>query len=164
MIRSTGVFLQTADFAAFYQVKFRKEMQDGILRLRTADADLPILKEWKSAKNLLARFRAEAAQSFDGRRPELGKVWLEQLPGMCGTPWTIEEDDYAQAHIRTRVCIIPAPEAWSMSGLERVILATGIVNEIDHRNLCSEINLSAYPRVHLIVDVKRPEPEDDADD
>ena len=164
MIRNTGVFLQTADFTAFYQVKFRKEMEDGVLRLRDADADCPILREWKSAKALLQRFRAEAAKHFGGTRPELGRVWIEQLPGMHGTPWALEEDDYAQAHIRTRIALIQSPECWSMSGLDRAILAVGIVNEIDHRSLCSEINLSAYPRTHLIVDVKRPEPEDDVAD
>lgn len=164
MIRNTGVFLQTADFTAFFQVKFRKEMDGGILRLRSDDADLPILKEWKSAKALLARYRAAAAVFFDGVQPSLGRVWIEQLPGMHGTPWTLEEDDYAQAHVRTRIALIQSPDAWTFSGLASAILAVGMVNEIDHRSLCSEINLSAYPRTHLIVDVKKPEPDDEDGD
>ena len=164
MIRNTGVFLQTADFTAFFQVKFRKEMADGILRLRSETSDLPILREWRSAKALLARYRAAAAVFSDGVQPDLGQVWIEQLPGMHGTPWLLEEDDYAQAHIRTRIALIQSPDAWTFSGLQSAILAVGMVNEIDHRSLCSEINLSAYPRTHLIVDVKKPEPDADEDE
>ena len=160
MIRNTGVFLQTADFTAFFQVKFRKEMEDGVLRLRSDDADLPILREWRSAKALLARYRAAAAQFFDGVQPTLGRAWVEQLPGMTGTPWSLEEDDYAQGHIRTRIALIQSPDAWTFSGLASAILGVGVVNEIDHKSLCSEINLSAYPRTHLIVDVKKPEMEE----
>lgn len=160
MIRNTGVFLQTADFTAFFQVKFRKEMVDGRLDLRDEERDLPILREWRSAKTLLARYRAAAAQFFDGVQPTLGRVWVETLPGMCGTPWSLEEDDYAQAHVRTRIALIQTPDAWTFSGLASAILSPGIVNEINHKSLCSEINLSSYPRTHLIVDVKKPDADE----
>lgn len=155
MIQSTGVFLSAADLTAWYQVRYKKHLLEGILALRDETSDLPVLKEWKSAKAFLARFKAAAVHFLDGKPATLGKVWIEQLPGMCGTPWTIEEDDYAQAHIRCRIALIPAPDAWTLSGTDRAILAPGLVNVVEHRVLHSEINLSAYPRTHLIVDVVR---------
>lgn len=168
MIRSTGVFLQTADFAARYQLVYKKRLDQGLLYLRDIPEDgetahdCPILDEWKTAKALLSRFRGAASGFLNGEPAKLGKVWLEQLPGHSATPWTLEEDDYAQSHIRTRTCIIPAPDAYSMSGLDRLLLSTGVVNVVEQRLLNCEINLSPYPRVHLIVDVQRPEqPETD---
>lgn len=161
MIRPTGVFMDTAQFTAYFVLKYRSQMQSGILDLRAIrDAepeDMPILKEWKTARALLLRYASAAAAIFDGRRATLGRVWIETLPGFSATPWMIEEDDYAQTHVRTRTCLLPAPDAYSLSGLDRLLMVPGSVNVIEHRVLHSEINLSSYPRTHLIVDVKRPD-------
>jgi hypothetical protein len=162
MIQSTGVFLDTSGFTAMFVVKYRDRMRDGILKLRDVGEageaeDLPILKEWKTARALLARYRAAGEPILNGEKVLLGKVWLETLPGQCGTPWTLEEDDYAMAHIRTRICLLPAPNAFSHSGGDRVLLGVGVVNVVEHRILHSETNLSTHPRTHLIVDVKRPD-------
>lgn len=140
-------------------------MKNGLLYLRDLNEageahDLPILREWKSAKLMLSRYKLAAAGFLGGKTPELGKAWLETLPGQHGTPWTIEEDDYAQAHIRTRLALIGAPDAYSCSGLDRVLLSVGIVNVVEHRALHSEINLGTFPRTHLIVDVETPIAED----
>lgn len=163
MIRPVG-FLDTSGFTGMFTVKYRERMRDGILPLRSIPEgddeaqDLPIMKEWKTARALLTRIKAGAAPLLDGQPATLGKAWVETLPGNCGTPWTIEEDDYAQGHIRTRTCLIPTPENYTMSGLDRVTLGVGILNIVEHRILHSEINLGAFPRVHLIVDVRRPDP------
>lgn len=150
-------------------VKYRERMQDGILYLRDLGedgeaVDKPILKEWKSARALLQRFKAASSPLLDGTPAELGKVWIETLPGCYGTPWTLFEDDYAQAHIRTRICLVAAPDAYSCSGLDRILLSPGIVNIVEHRVLHSEINLSVYPRTHLIIDFKRPETDVESKD
>lgn len=165
MIRSTGVFLPTDQFTAFFVAKFRARLDQGLLYLRDVPdedvfaepKDLPILGEWKAARALLQRFKSAAAPLLEGKTAVLGKAWIEQLPGHCGTPWTLCEDDYAQNHIRTRTCLIPAPDAYSHSGADRVLLGVGVVNVVEHRILHSEINLSTYPRVHLIVDIRRPQ-------
>lgn len=164
MIRSTGVFLQTADFGAFFQVRYKKQLDNGLLYLRDIPEDsdtahdCPILDEWKTASAMLKRFRGLASAFLNGEPARLGKVWLEQLPGGCGTPWEREEDEYAQAHVRTRTCIVPSMDCYSFCGAQGLMLSTGMVNIIEHRLLCSEINLSSYPRLHLIIDVQRPEP------
>ena len=164
MIQSTGVFLQTADFAARYQLVYRKRLDQGLLYLRDIPEDeetahdCPILSEWKTAQALLKRFRAQA-QVFLKEPAKLGKVWIEQLPGESATPWIKEEDEYAQAHIRTRTCIIATPDNYSYSGAQPLVISPGVVNVVEHRVFCSEVNASPYPRVHLIIDVQRPEPD-----
>lgn len=162
MIQALG-FIDTSVMTANYLLRHKKDAADGILRLRDvkdgdAEAtDLPILREWKSAKGLLARLRAGAASHFGGVTPELGRAWIETLPPMAGTPWDAESGDYADQHARTRTCLIGCPGALSYSGSVFATLAVGMVNLIEHRILCSEVNLGEHPRVHLVVDVRVPE-------
>ena len=159
------VFLDTSTLAAYFRVKYSERMHEGILMLRDTGedgevVDRPILKEWKSARAFLSRFKSAAQPFLENQPVVLGKVWIETLPGPAGTPWNLFEDDYHQTHIRTRTCLIPTPDNYTMSGVERVSLGVGMVNLVEHRILHSELNLSVYPRVHLIVDVRRPEPEE----
>jgi hypothetical protein len=155
-------FLDTRQLTALYVLKHEKAAENGVLRLRdfkddeTDPTDLPILREWKSARAVLARVRSAAAPFFEGRPPTLGRAWIETVPPMAGTPWAAEQDDYAEAHHRTRTCLIPCPGAMSYSGQASANLLVGIVNLIDHRQLCSEVNMGEHSRVHLIVDVKAP--------
>jgi hypothetical protein len=157
-------FIDASEFTAYYRLKFRDRLRDGVLMLRDADpedvglavTDQPILEEWKAAKNLLGRYRSHARSLLKDASLDLGKAWVEMLPGGHGTPWSCQEDEYAQAHIRTRMCMIPAPDAYTYSGHHRVLLEVGVVNIVEHRILNSETNFSAFPRVHLVVDVERP--------
>jgi len=145
-----------------FVVKYEQRLKEGLLFLRDIGEDgeaedLPIMKEWKSARALLTRYKAQGSSFLGGAKCELGKVWIESLPGMHGTPWLLEEDDYAQSVVRTRICLVPSPDAYSHSAGDRVLLGVGVVNVVEHRTLHSETNLSTHSRVHLIVDVKRPE-------
>lgn len=167
MIQPIG-FIDLSVFTAHYLVKYKERMQDGILVLRGHNPDDPlddvvverqVLKEWKSARAALSRIQTGAGALLKTATPQLGKAWIEMLPGGHGTPWQQFEDDYAQDHIRTRTCMVPAPDCYSYSGFHRELLAVGVLNVVEHRILHSETNFSAYPRVHLVVDVKRPEPD-----
>lgn len=163
MIRPIG-FLDLSAFTASYVLKYKQHLQNGVLELRGVDeedvlqpiVDRPILEEWKAAKNLLARYRSHARSVFRDTALELGKAWIEMLPGGQAVPWQQFEDEYAQDHIRTRTCMLPAPDAYTYSGLQREIIGVGVVNIVEHRLLHSETNFSTFPRVHLIVDVERP--------
>ena len=146
------------------RVKYAKSVDNGILSLRDfkddeaeAEAtDLAVLREWKSARAVLSRIRNAAAPFFEGQTPLLGRAWIEVVPPLAGTPWGMEADDYAEAHRRTRTCLIGGPGAMSYSGPAAANLLPGMVNLVDHRMLCSETNTGDFPRVHLIVDIKVP--------
>lgn len=163
MIRPIG-FIEASAFTASYVVKYKQNLRDGVLELRGVDeddvlqaiVDRPVLGEWKAAKSLLQRYRSHARTILKNANLELGKAWIEVLPGGHGTPWSVYEDDYAQAYLRTRMCMIPAPDAFTYSGHFRELLGVGVVNVVEHRILHAETNFSTYPRVHLVVDVERP--------
>ena len=144
-------FLDTSAMMAMYVVKYAKSVDNGILSLRdfkddeSDPTDLAVLREWKSARALLARIRASAAPFFDGTTPSLGCAFIEVLPPQAGTQWTILQDDYAEAHRRTRTCLIGGPGAMSYSGPAAANLLPGMVNLVDHRTLCSETNTGDFP-------------------
>lgn len=161
MIQPLG-FVDTSTFTAMYVLKHRERVVNGVLMLRDvkegdADpSDLPILKEWKSARGLLTRLKTQAAAFFNGVTPDLGRAWIEVVPGGFGTPWSSDAGDYAEGHVRTRTCLIPSAAAISFSGGQSAALAVGVVNRVDHQALCSEVNHGDTARVHLIVDFKIP--------
>lgn len=150
-------FLDVSAFAARYELTHKRspDMQDGVLVLRDAEGERPILKEWKGARALLARIRAGAAAYFDGVTPDLGRAWIETLPPQSGTPWALEDDS---SFVRTRMAIVPSPHAFSYSGSMSGSLAWGALNVVDHRALSSEVNHGDTARVHLVVDIVRPAP------
>jgi hypothetical protein len=159
-------FLDTAMVGARWTMKYKEQAEAGVLKLRDFGedgklADLPVLEEWRSAKALLARYRATAAPLFNGTAPELGKVWIEYLPPFSATPWIAESGDYAQAFLRTRTCLIPSPIAFTHAGQTYANLPTGLVTAYDMRLLCSEVNHAEHPRTHLVVDVQIPPPDAD---
>jgi hypothetical protein len=164
MIRPVG-FLDLSTFTATFVVKYRERMQNGILTLRdigeSGEAeDLPVTKQWRASQILMKRALNEAHRIL-GKPTALGRMWIETLPGGHGTPWTIEDDDYAQRIARIRVCMIPGVDAYSMSGGDRISLAVGVLNQIEHRVLCSEVNFGTIPRTHLIADVHTDRGEED---
>lgn len=168
MIRPIG-FIDASTFTATFTVKYKQNVRGGVLELRGADeddvlqaiVDRPVLSEWKAAKALLQRYRNHARSILKAPSLELGRAWIEVLPGGHGVPWASYEDDYAQAYIRTRMCMIPVPDAFTYSGHFRELLGVGVVNIVEHRILHSETNFSVYPRVHLVVDVERPHADED---
>lgn len=166
-IQPTG-FLDTSAFTAMFIVKYKDRLEGNVLPLRSvrdgdADpSDLPILKEWKTARALLSRIRTGAAPSFGGITPTLGRAWVEVLPPHTGTPWEREVGEDADAYVRIRTCLVPCPLAYSYSGTAAGVLSVGVANIVEHRALCSEANFGDHARIHLVVDVMRPDaPEED---
>jgi hypothetical protein len=156
-------FLDTSLFTATYLTRHRDKVEAGVLRLRDfADdkdeiVDLPLVKDWKNAKSILSRLRNGAAPFFQGQTPGLGRAWLEVLPPLSGTPWSADGGDYGDAHIRARVCLVPSPGAVSYAGGAQAALQVGAVVAYDPRLLSSEVNFGEHARVHLVVDVRRPD-------
>lgn len=156
-------FLDTANFTATYITRHRDKVENGVLALRVLQGedvvDAAILKEWKSAKALLSRLRNAAAPFFAGQTPDLGKAWLEVLPPRSGTPWGSADEAYGGAHARTRTCLIPSPGGVSFADGASATLQVGWLHAHDPRALASEVNFDpVHARVHLIVDIRRPEP------
>lgn len=150
-------FIDTAAFTSRFVTKHRTELaaeEDGTDRLwlRDEHGDLPPLKDWKSANALLAKIRSGASK-FLGKPGALGRVAIVSLKPNTTTPWRLETDD---SIYRLQVCLIPSPAAYIYSGGETALLPVGMLNLINHRVWCSEVNFADFPRVHLVVDVLKP--------
>jgi hypothetical protein len=156
VITSIG-FLDVSTFTAMYLVKHKDRAVDGFLPLRAKD-DLPILREWKSARALLTRIRNQAAV-LRGSAVEFGPVGVETLAPQSGLPWRIEDEDHTALYARLRVALVTAPNSWVFSGMSNAHLPVGVVHLVENRTLCSQLNLSDTPTVHLVIDIKRPDVE-----
>lgn len=144
-------FIDTSAFTAYYIVKYK-----AFDVLRSDDGDSPLLKEWKSARALLTRIKNKATEIR--RAPvALGRAWIEVLGPQSGTPWSVDDTAYTDRFMRLRIALIQPPGCWSFSGAASAQLAVGQVNAIENRALCSEVNLGDHARVHLIVDIDRPD-------
>ncbi len=119
--------------------------------------DYPILKEWKSARNLLSRIKNAAAPFLKGQPAVLGKVMIVQLKPHGVVDWHVDEGEYAAAHYRTHLCLIPSPGAFVYSGPEMANLPVGQLTFFENRVLHCATNFGDFARTHLIVDVRRPE-------
>jgi hypothetical protein len=157
------VFVETDAFQATFTAKYRSLLSADLngmdtLTLRTEAEDMPVLKEWKSARTLLSKIRNGAAAFLDGVVPELGYVELRRLKPHTATPWTIEgREDIHRIHL----CIVPSPAAYVYCGGQMAILPVGMINLVNHRALCSEANFGDFPRTHLVVDLKVPTDAED---
>ena len=162
MIRPVG-FLDVSTFTARFILNYRQRLSDdpaypGVqtIMLRSVAGAEPILKEWKSAREVLERLRNAVAPFLGGKPAVLGKAMVASLKPGGWTDWAHSDDEYAQGHLRLYVNMIPSPLAFIYSGGEAQNPLVGQITLFEQQALHSEINLGAVARVSLIVDVKRP--------
>lgn len=109
--------------------------------------DYQILKDWKTARNVLSRI-----QSAIGGRP-LGKAMIVQLQSGGKVAWHVDEGPYYERHHRLHLPLITNPMSLMFSGAASMHMPVGMLCGINNRVLHSAINAGQTPRVHLIVDV-----------
>jgi hypothetical protein len=119
------------------------------------DTALLGLKEWVPLKRLLARIRT--ALTTEHGPPEFGKIYLESLLAQGHVDWYRSDGPYSAAHHRFHCAVVTNPAAQIYAGLQSAHLPAGQIALIDQSMKCSTINYGVKPRIHLIVDVRRPE-------
>ena len=119
--------------------------------------DYPIMKEWKAARIILKKIREGAAPLLGGKVAVLGKAMVVSLKAGGHVDWHVDEGEYAEAYLRTHTCLVPSPAAWLYSGGEAQAINVGWLHFFNNRVKHSAINMGAVARVHLIVDVRRPD-------
>ena len=133
----------------------------AMLPLRSQGGPLPILSEWKSAKALLSKVRNAAAPLLGGKAGVLGEAALVRLAPGGYMEWTCETSEYALAHHRLHLCVVPAPGCCVLSGGESGVLPVGMLTYVNRSVLHSAVNFSDTPCIHLIVDVRAPDDSPD---
>lgn len=162
-IRPVG-FLDLSNMTSTFVRTYRERLKDDsnypgaqTLLLRSATSDGSILKDWKTARAVLMRLKNEAAPFLGGKPAVLGKAMVVSLKPSSWTDWEFSDDEYSLAHIRLHICMVPSPLAFVYSGGAGLNLPVGQVFAVDQQALHSEINLGPCARVHIVVDIRKPE-------
>lgn len=119
-------------------------------------ADTQLLEEWPSARHVLEKIAA----SHTGRTQKpcfFGKAMVVALKPGGHVDWHVDEGPYAEAHMRFHICLVPSPFSFIYSGAMMAALPVGQLTFVDNRAKHAAINLGSVDRIHLIVDIRRPE-------
>lgn len=122
--------------------------------------DYPILKDWKSARALLVRIKDAVQPLFPKSKIVLGKAMVVRLKIGGHVDWHIDEGAYAELHDRAHLCLLPSPGAFLYSGGEQAQPQVGVLTWVNNRVPHSALNMGPVTRSHLIVDVRKPDPDD----
>ncbi len=154
-IRSIG-FVDTSFFTATLINAHRNKLNEtGELVLRTPNEDLPLMKDWKSARALLTKIKNVAASlRGDQTVPKFGVVRVTRLDPGAFTAWHRDEDEYALSVVRLYCGLTAVPNAFLICGGMVSFLPVGDLLFVNHRQLHCDVNFGTYPRYALIADVK----------
>lgn len=146
-------FVDGSSCTARYVTQFKARLDGDTIMLRSVAKDLPILGEWKSAKNLLAKI-SNAAAPFLGGKPAL--INMAQIFTLV--PNEREEWGYINADgVRAYLPLLPSPGAMLFSGIEGCNPPVGMLTAIVSKAPFSMINLGPCAATWLVVDAAVPE-------
>lgn len=116
-------------------------------------------KNWRPLKSAVARVlnHVQAARRAT-ERPALAGIYLEKLMPSATTPW-VRDMENADLLERMHLPIVTNPLAIQHCGMVSAHLPVGQLTYTNIAAPCCAINLGDTPRYHLIVDIKKPEPE-----
>ncbi len=140
---------------AGYVRQFRAQMEGRHIHLREDGKDLPVLKEWKSAKGLLTKVANAASVLLGGKTADIVKasVWALEPDGI--EDWGFDTGQTVRAYLP----LLPSPGAMLFIGTEGANPPVGQLTVIDRRPPFSAINVGPVAAVWLVVDAKIPDPE-----
>ena len=130
--------------------QFRARTEDGTIFLRRDGKDEPILKEWKSAKNLLTKV-ANAAAPYLGNKPAniiMAKIFT--LVPNEREDWNVPRTEGVRAWLN----LLPSPGAMLFSGIEGMNPPVGALTVINRRPIFSAVNLGPCAATWLVLDAE----------
>lgn len=154
-------FIDTSSMFGLLVTKHRSAWApplDGVemLPLRRDGHDLPLLRDWNSAKAVLGQIRKLGPVMLDGAAVKFGDVALVRLLPGAVVPWRTDEGAYADEHYRLEVTLQPSPGAWLYSGGEQLQPPVGMLLSVNNRVSHSAVNFGAFPWTRLLIDVAKP--------
>lgn len=139
--------------------KERKLFDQGDADVRTIDIWARLkLREWNAAKSAVFKALGSLLQVNRGERPALAGVSIEKLMPHSACPWTTDPE-FAQTSLRFHLPIVTNPKCQVMAGTFTGHLPVGQLTFVASDVLHCAVNHGDTPRYHLIIDVKKPEPE-----
>lgn len=151
---STIGFIDASQATARYVTQFKARLDGDTIMLRQDAKDLPILGEWKSAKNLIAKVSNAAAPFLGGKPAVINMAQIFTL-----VPNEREDWAYVQLEgVRAYLPLLPSPGAMLFCGIEGCNPPVGQLTAVTARHLpFSILNLGPVAASWLIVDAALPE-------
>lgn len=118
--------------------------------------DYEVLAGWPSARQVIDLIR-QSHLTRTGKPAHFGKIMVVGLKPNGWVDWHIDTGEYATAHDRFHMCLVPSPGAWLYSGGYTAILPPGQLTYVENHIPHSALNMGPVERVHLIVDIRRTE-------
>lgn len=144
-------FLDTSFCSAGYVTRYKARLVNDEISLRRDGKDQSILKEWKSAKNLIARVR-----NVGGARPaNIINARIVCLPPGETHPWEFPDSP----GIRGWLNLIPSPGAALFSGVEAANPPVGQLVIVSQTVPFSCLNLGPVAAVWMVFDAEIPAAE-----
>jgi hypothetical protein len=146
-------FIDSSSATARFVTQFKARMQGDTLMLRQHQKDLPILEEWKSAKNLLTKVSNAAAPFLNGKPAVINMAQIFTL-----VPNEREDWQYIQPEgIRAYLPLLPSPGAMLFCGIEGCNPPVGQLTVIASPSLpFSILNLGPVAATWLVLDAAFP--------
>jgi hypothetical protein len=106
-------------------------------------------EKWSQLKNVVSRAtRLPVAKEY-----ELGRVIVFLLKPTQATPWVKPWDIWQRLHLP----IVTNPAAMVFSGPQGWNIKPGVLTWVNNAVLCSEVNFGEFPRIHLVLEVRKKE-------
>lgn len=118
--------------------------------------DMPVLDGWPTARQVIEAI-SESHSKRAGAAPIFGKIMVVGLKVGGIVDWHVDEGPYAECHDRFHLPLIYSPGARIYSGADGAILPPGQLTWINNRIPHSAVNMGPVERVHMIVDIRKPE-------
>lgn len=116
----------------------------------------PLMRDWPSAKGVMAQIKKAATLVLEGAEVRFGDAVIERFAPGAYTDWARDEGEYAAAHYRLQLCLVPSPGALVIAGGVTWQPPAFMLTWVNHETLHSTLNLGDYPFVRLVVDVEKP--------
>ena len=113
-------------------------------------------KEWIAARNALLAIRRRVTLPNQDP-PVMGKAMIVKLKPGGVIDWHTDEGGYAERHNRFHLPIVTNPGCNLYSANEVIHMPAGQLTFFDNHVKHSGVNMGASPRVHLIVDFRKPD-------
>lgn len=146
-------FIDASRMTASYVTKYKVQLKDGEIILRDGGKDLPVLGEWKSAKNVLSTIRSSAAPLLDGKPAFIEGAKLVSLGVNERRDW---DDPPKSPGAWLWLSLLPSPAAMLFSGIESHNPPVGQLTAVARNQPFAAINLGRVPAVFLVLDARAP--------
>ena len=110
-------------------------------------------QKWVELRNAISRIQRQGSAMVGPL--DLGRVFFEMVPAGVTLPWRTESGAYWETHMRVHYPVRTNPAAMMYSGIEMSHLMIGTLTLTNVTVPWCAVNQGEWPRVHLVVDLRR---------